>query len=1052
MKKILYILLAIQMVAVTAADAQTARVTGLLKDFDGRPVSGATILEKGLSSNGTKSDEEGKFALVLRGKSNTIIVSYIGYQTQEVSTRNGSNLTLTMKAKTDKSLDDVVVVGYGRQRKITTTGAISTVSGAELRENPAASVQNTLAGRLPGFFSQQTSGRPGADGATFYIRGVSSYNTGSTSPLIIVDDIEFSYDLFSRLDVNEIESISILKDAATTAVYGVRGANGVVVVTTRRGKLGSPQISFRGETSIQQPTVMPKFLNSYDAAVLYNQGRVNDGQTPYFTNTDLAAFKDHSDPYGHPDQNWKDILFKKFSKQYRSSFDITGGTDNVKYFISGSYLYQDGMVKDFGSKMGVNNNFYNQRFNYRSNLDMKVTKTTDMRLDLFGSVNTINQPQVGSPNGWNDVFADYGSIWTLAPWAYPTYNPDGSLGYSQWAKSPGTGGTVYDVNSIIGRLTYLGYTRTFESNMSLVGTLNQKLDFITKGLSLKGTVSYASTYGDPNNKNTVSMSGGEFPSYIYDPVAKTYAARNANTFRVRRLIRSSADGSTIRNATMQLFLNYDRTFVNTHHLYGLILASQNSVSQYNSSGTYNFIPSNFRGFTGRIGYDFKKKYLFEFNSAYNGSDRFAAGHRFGFFPAASAGWNISEEPFFKNYIHFIDRLKLRGSYGLVGNDKIGSGFSYYYQQSYGSAGNQVYFGNPNANTGSAVYEGTLGNPDVTWEKEKKLDAGIEMTFLNEKVSMTVNYFNNNRYDILTTRSGANSSVSGIFGQSLPPVNLGKVNNHGWEVELNYGGNIGKDFTFSMKGTYSYAKNKILFMDEPAYKYPYQSFTGTSINTQRVYTWLGFYKDADDIAKSAKPAVAVRPGDLKYADLNGDGIIDGYDTKVQGNPNVPNSTAGFQLSFRYKGFNIGAFFQSAWNFNVRGLAEAIQPFGSNFTAVHQQAWTPATGDNAKFPLLSFIPGISDSRAYPSTFWLIPGDYIRLKTMEFGYTLPESWVKGMRIKSFRIYTNGYNLFTWTKLNKLYQLDPEIGQGSTGTSGTDRTNYPPQRIFNFGINVTF
>jgi hypothetical protein len=296
-------------------------------------------------------------------------------------------------------------------------------------------------------------------------------------------------------------------------------------------------------------------------------------------------------------------------------------------------------------------------------------------------------------------------------------------------------------------------------------------------------------------------------------------------------------------------------------------------------------------------------------------------------------------------------------------------------------------------------------------------------------------------------------VSLVFGQTLPPVNLGKVNNRGVEFETNYNGKIGKDLSFSIKGTYSIAKNKIVFADEPTYQYAYQAYTGHAINTQRVYTWIGFYQDAADIAKSAKPAgLTVRPGDLKYADLNGDGIIDGFDAKVQGNPNTPNTTGGLNLSVRYKNFNIGVFFQGARGFNVRGLAEAIQPFGSNFMPIHQQAWTPALGDDAKFPLLSFIPGISDSRAYPSTFWLVPGDYIRLKTAEIGYRLPASITSKLKMKEIRVYSNGYNLLTWTKLGKLYQLDPEINQGSTGSSGTDRTNYPPQRVFNLGLSATF
>lgn len=1050
MKNMIKWLIALCCLCSTAAMAQNKTVSGSVADTTGAPIAGATITEKGHIDNAVQSNGLGRFTITFKGTGQVLIVSMIGFTPREVSVGNRQNITVSLK-ESSQGLSEVVVVGFGKQRKLTSTGAISSVSGEDLRQNPAASIQNTMAGKVPGFFSQQVSGRPGADGANFYIRGVSSYNNGSTSPTIYVDDIEYTLEQFSRLDPNEIESVTVLKDASATAVFGVRGANGVIIVSTRRGKIGAPQITFRGETSIQQPSVFPKFLGAYDAALLYNQGRKNDNQTPLFTDADLAAYRDHTDPYGHPDVNWKDELFKKFSRQLRGNFDITGGTQNVRYFVSAGYINQDGMVKDFGNKVGINNNYYNERYNYRSNLDMKITKTTDLRIDLSGNISTINVPQAGSPNGWNDVFADYGSIWTLAPWAYPIYNPDGSFGYSTWQRSPGTGGTVYDVNNVVGRLTYLGYTRTFENNMNLVGNLNQKLNFLTEGLSLKGVLSYASNYNNPN----VSMSGGEFPSFIYNATANTYEPRNANTFRVRRLIRGSNNGSTIRILTTQASLNYDRSF-GYHHVTGLALFMQQSDTRASSNSVYNFIPSNFRSYVGRVTYDFKQRYLFEVNGSYNGSDRFSATNRFGFFPAVSAGWNLSEEEFFKKRFGVVSLFKLRGSYGLVGNDKLGS-FTYYYQQTYNSSGNQVYFGNPNANTSNGIYEGTLGNLEVSWEKEKKLDFGLEMGFFKNKLTATIEYFNNNRYDILTDRSGRTDSrfgsVSLVFGQTLPPVNLGKVNNRGIEVDLNYNGKVGKDLTFSVKGTYSIAKNKIEFADEPSYKYGYQAYTGNPINTQRVYTWIGFYQDANDIANSAKPAgLTVRPGDLKYADLNGDGIIDGFDSKVQGDPNIPNTTGGINLSVRYKNFNIGAFFQGAMNFNVRGVAEAIQPFGSNFMSIHQQAWTPELGNNAKFPLLSFIPGISDSRAYPSTFWMIPGDYIRLKTAEIGYTLPQSLVSKLRMKTIKVYSNGYNLFTWTKLSSLYQLDPEIGQGSTGSSGTDRANYPPQRIFNFGVLATF
>ena len=1032
MKRIFFILV-LQLVALLSIQAQNKVVTGTVTDSTG-PVIGASVIEKGLVSNGTTTDVNGKFTLELKGKSNIVIVSAVGFLTQEVSAATTTNIRVFLYSSDVKGMEDVVVVGYAKQKKVTLTGAVSVVAGAELRENPTASLQNTLSGRLPGFFSVQPSGRPGADGATFFIRGQSSYNPGSNAPLIIVDDIEYSYDQFARLDPNEIESLSILKDASTTAVYGVKGANGVVIITTRRGRLGAPKISARLETSMQQPTRMPEYLNSYETALLYNQAKINDGQPAYFTAADLEFFKNGADPYGHPTNNWKDILFKKFSKQYRANFDISGGTERVKYFISLAGLFQDGMVKNFSKDQDINGNYYHMRYNYRSNLDIKVTNTTNLRLDLYGNIGEINTPNVGSPFGYNDVFYEYSSFLSLAPFNYAVYNPNGTYGYSTWQISGGGTSSSYNVNNIVGRLTHYGYNRTYENNMNLIMSANQKLDFLTKGLSFKATAAYTSNYG-----YSKSMTRDQFPSFIYNPVTSTYTPRDPNVYRVRRFFSGYSAGSTVRTLTLQAMVNYDRTF-GKHRVYGLALVNQGTDTRYSSNSTYNFIPNNYRGFTGRLGYNFKEKYLFEINTAYNGSDRFAKANRYGLFPAASIGWNISKEKFIKDNIGVISNLKLRASYGLVGNDKIGSNFSYYYLPTWSNSGSINFGTTSNAFTG--IREGTLGNDQVTWEKEKKFDAGIDFGLFNGKLNGTVDYFKNQRYDILTTRG----TVSAVFGQTLPPVNLGIVDNEGYEIELNYNGKIGKEFNYRLKGTYSVAKNKIIFQDEPSYAYAYQAFTGNSIGMQRVYRWIGYYKDSADIANSAVPSQKPYPGDLKYADLNKDGKIDGYDMEVTGYSNVPNTTYGFQIGFSYKGFSISTFFQGAMNFNVRAVAEAIRPFSSNLTEIHKYAWTPALGDNAKFPRISLLAGASDAIAYPSTFYFIPGDYLRLKTAEIGYTLPKSWVSRWKLESVRVYANGYNLITWTKLDNLYDFDPEI------TTNTDRTIYPPQRTINFGISVGF
>lgn len=1039
MRKIFYLFI-INVLLAQFLQAQTRVATGIVLDSNG-PVQGASVIEKGAPSNGTLTDINGHFTLALRSKGNVVVISAVGYATQNANVSLQKNITVTLTTSDVPGMEDVVVVGFARQKKVTLTGAVSVVSGKELRDNPTASLQNTLAGKLPGFFSVQPSGRPGADGATFFIRGQSSYNSGSNSPLIIVDDIEYSYDQFARLDPNEIESLSILKDASTTAIYGVKGANGVVIISTRRGKIGAPKISTRLENSLQQPARIPHYLNAYETALLYNQAQINDNKinpqanfTPRFSQSDLDHYKTGDDPYGHPDNNWREILFKKFSKQYRGNFDISGGTESVKYFISLGGLFQDGMVKNFSKSQDINGNYYHMRYNYRSNLDIKVTPTTDLRLDLYGNIGEINVPNVGSPFGYNDVFYEYSSFLSLAPFNYPVYNPNGSYGYSTWQISGGGTSSSYNVNNIVGRLTHYGYNRNYENNMNLITSATQKLDFLTKGLSMKGTVAYASNYGYSR-----SMTRDQFPSFMYDAVTGIYTPRDPNVYRVRRFFSGYGAGSTVRTLTLQGSINYDRTFTK-HRVYALALVNQGTDIRYSSNSTYNFIPNNYRGFTGRAGYNFKEKYLFEFNTAYNGSDRFSKTNRYGLFPAGSIGWNVNREKFISKNLAFISQLKLRASYGLVGNDKIGSSFSYYYLPSWNSSGS-INFGT-SSNSFTGIREGTLGNDEVTWEKEKKFDAGIDFGFFSNKLFGTIDYFKNQRYDILTTRG----TVSSVFGQNLPPVNMGIVNNAGYEVELNYNGKAGKDFTYRLKATYSVAKNKIKFSDEPTYTYGYQAFTGQSIGMQRVYRWVGYYTDSADIAKSPVPAIKPYPGDLKYADLNGDGKIDGYDMEVTGFSNIPNTTYGFQLSVSYKGFNINAFFQGAQNFNVRAVAEAIRPFSSNLTEIHKNSWTPELAGNAAFPRLSLLAGASDAIAFPSTFYFISGNYLRLKTAEIGYTLPKRWSQYVGLENVRLYGNGYNLLVWTKLDKLYDLDPEI------STNTDRTIYPPQRTFNFGLSATF
>jgi len=1035
MKKLIYLCCMLFLLLSHQVFAQKKQVSGTVADSNGA-LPGVTVMEKNNPKNGTTTNGDGKFTLSV--SSDVLVFKTVGYVLKEVSLQGQTVVNVTL-AEDQTALEDVVVIGYGEKKKITLTGSVSAVSGKDLRQSPSPSLQNTLAGRVTGFTSQQRSGQPGSDGASFNVRGVSSY-TGNNNPLILVDDIEFTYDQFSQLNANEIESVSILKDASTTSIYGIKGANGVILVTTVRGKVGKPQIGVQFEYGLNQLTRRPNYLNAYESASLINEAQVNTNNlnpnpsfVRTFSDTDLELYRNGTDPYGHPDNNWADLILKQFAPQARANFNVTGGTEKAKYFVSLGYLNQGGQLKDYSEDL--NSKFYYHRYNYRSNVDLKVTKTLDVRFDLFGSVDETNA-NAASAN--NNIFSDLGRSAETAPYNYPIYNPDGSLGYSSWQRNA----SGRNNNNLIGRLMYNGYYRTFSNNINLATSATQKLDFITKGLSLKGTLAYRNLYSYSRSL-TRPVSGTGFISYIYDPVTGTYGfGQRDNVYRISTPNITYAPGSTNSALTMQAILNYNRNF-GDHHVSGLFLYNQNSKKSQNVTNVdYNFIPENFRGYTARLGYDYKQRYLIEFSGAYNGTDRFSSDRRFGFFPAVSVGWNIAEEKLVKDNLKFLNLFKLRGSYGLVGVDNTNGVYSYL--QSYTSGSGTGLFGLATNNPYGVVTEGTLGNNEVTWEKEKKLDIGLDISALNNKLTATFGYFNNHRYDILTTRG----TVSAVFGQSLPNVNLGKTNNKGFEAEIGYNNSIGKNWNYMIRGTYSLAKNRIDFMDEADPLYAYQRQTGQAIGSVLKYNWTGEFYSVDDIANPAvpKPTIGGRPGDLKYKDLNNDGVIDASDRSYFGYTNLPTTTYGITLGAGYKNFNVTLLFQGSANFVASAQGAVIHHNASNQLPIHQQHWTPELGNNAKYPQL-YTTALSQSpRDYYSDFWAIPADYIRLKTAEISYAAGPKLLSKLKVKAMRVYANGYNLFTKTKLDKLYNVDPEIIESAADLP------YPPTRIINMGVNVTF
>jgi TonB-linked SusC/RagA family outer membrane protein len=564
MRKIILFFQIILTLLPAALYAQNTAITGKVRDITG-VLPGVSIVEKGLPTNGVTTDVNGRFSLTLRGQSKVVIVRFIGYNTQEVRVQDGQVLDLIMQTSTN-SIDEVSVVAYGTRKRITNTGAVSSISAGEIRTVPTANVQNALTGKLPGFFSQQGSGQPGKDASDFYIRGVSSLNPSGNQPLIIVDDIEYKYEQLQQINVNEIESISILKDASTTAIYGIKGANGVLVVTTRRGKGGAPKINIRVEGGAAQPTKTPKFLNSYDAATLINEAYVNDdliNQIP-FTQADLDHFKKGDDPYGHPDVNWYEKIFKKQSYQANTNLDISGGTNALKYFVSGGALNQNGLVRDFNDPQAqVNTNYYFRRYNFRSNLDLRVNKTLDLRLDVTTRFSDLNQPY--NQNAVGEIY----DFTKLTPFTAPYINPNGTYSYAYSSFNPG------HLPTLNARLATGGYQHSRRTDFNFLFGATQKLDALTDGLSVTGRIAYSSV-----EQFTKQIFNEGIPAYHYDPVTQQYSLRPGATYVYQNYGLTGNTDINTNNYNLQVYLNYDRTFSNTHHFSALALFNQTSNTLY----------------------------------------------------------------------------------------------------------------------------------------------------------------------------------------------------------------------------------------------------------------------------------------------------------------------------------------------------------------------------------------------------------------------------------------------------------------------------------------
>ena len=1002
----------------------TVKVTGTVKDTNGEPIIGTNVMVVG-SATGVITDIDGNFTLNVPVGSK-LQFSFIGYKEQVVPVKKGISLNIVLEEDA-QMLGEVEVVAYGVQKKVSVTGAISSMRGDDLLKTPAGSISNILSGQVTGISSVQYSGEPGADAADIYVRGIAT--TNNATPLIQVDGVERD---FSQIDPNEIESVTILKDASATAVFGVRGANGVILITTKRGAEGKAKISFTTSAGVNVRTKELEFANSYQYASYVNMMRTNDGNEPLYSDEQLAAFRDHTNPLLYPDINWIDYCMNKAAFQSQHNVSISGGTNNMRYFVSAGLFTQDGMFKQFN--LTDDFNFDYKRYNYRANLDFDISKTTLLSVNIGGRVESKRTPESGE---------DQNQLFRKLYWAVPFASAgivDGKYikTNADYVTKPGADG----LESYYGK----GFRNQTTNVLNLDLVLDQKLDFITKGLSIKLKGSYNSSY---STTKIASSSVATYTPVVDDKGAITYKKSGSDSQTSYR----EGDYGKGRDWYMELALNYNRKFGN-HSVTGLFLYNQSK--RYYPGGTYDYIPTGYVGLVGRVTYDWKTRYLAEFNVGYNGSENFNPENRYGFFPAGSIGWIVSEEPFFAPIKKVVNYFKVRATLGMVGNDNYAGQRFLYLPGSYGYGQNNDhngpggFFGQNIGNAKPGAWEATQSNPYAKWETAVKQNYGLDFNILNDHLSVSADYFIEKRRDILRTPD----YLPDILGMTLPAINVNKVENKGFEIQAKWNDRIGTDFRYWANFNISFARNKIVFMNEVEQNEPWMYQTGRRINSRSMYKFWGFYDETADLRYQEEfgipisdHGITLQPGDAVYVDLNKDGKLDGNDaTRDIGFTDLPEYTAGLNLGFSWKNFDFSMQWTGAWNVD-RMLSEFRQPLGDTqnkglLLYQYENTWRSSEDSyTAKFPRIT-ATNRKNNFEKGSDLYLINASYLRLKNIEIGYNFDFPFMRKLKLNSCRMYVNGYNLLTFTAFD---WGDPESRQ-------SDRPNYPLTRVFNIGLKLGF
>lgn len=1012
----------------TSVFAQTKQVTGVVKDATGETVIGASVVEKG-TTNGVITDFDGVFKLTV-SENAVLQISYIGYQTQEVKVAGKTTLDITLREDTEM-LEEVVVVGYGAQKKESVIGAISQVTSKDLLSTPSANISQAISGKITGVITSQTSGAPGADDAQIYIRGRATF-AGDAQPLVLVDGVERS---FSQIAPDDIETISVLKDASATAVYGVRGANGVMLITTKRGKEQKPVVSLTANWQIQSPTRKDTYLDSYQSVMLLEEALANDGLPSQFSADDIEMYRrsvagelSGRDAMLYPNVDWYDQVLSNTAPAQRYNVSVTGGTKRMRYYASGEFYDQKSIVKNLSNdQFGNTSSPGFRRYSFRANTDFFLTT------DLTFSVNFGTRFEERRGPNTNDSAPNYSEIFYelnhTPGWLFPvSYSiPNGESTRTLYA------GTSQYQNNIVARLTEAGYYKSTNVVNETNFIVDYKMDWLTEGLSVKGMLSF--DYENLHRNNYTR----NFATYELNDDTNYESLTAYNKFNTDTELTHGSEFTSIYKLYMEAQVNYARKF-GKHDVTAMALYMQND---YRSKAD---LAKRYQGLVGRVTYAWDDRYLAEFNAGYNGSENFMKGKRFGFFPAFSIGWRLSNEPFMQKYSDWLNNLKIRASYGQVGNDVYqvnGVQQRFLYEQKWSQITNDYYFGTTGQ---TGIYDAQYPNYGVTWERAHKYNVGIEFGFFNGMLTGNVDVFYEKRNDILTTYLTRPEWV----GVVMAAANLGKTKNQGYEIELKHSNHIGSDFHYTIGFNFSHARNEILSMDEPDIKTDYRKREGHPINQYFGLICDGYVTQADldsGNLPDSRFSSDVKVGDLKYRDMNQDGFIDDRDETFIGYSDIPENMYALNLSANYKNWGFSVMFQGVDHVSRYYDAEAMFAFinGGKVKEHHLERWNPAESEaynlaHAKYPLLHYND-YGDHNQRQNSYFLKNGAFLRLKNIELSYTLPERWSHKVGMSDCRLYINANNLVTWDHLDGL--TDPE-------SNGSNR--FPIMKTVNFGVNIKF